>query len=320
MSKPIFILAPMDDVTDTVFRRVVADCAAPDYTMTEFVNVDGLCSPGRPRLIRKLDTSLDTVPVIAQIWGKKPKNFETIAREIASGDIPGFNGIDINFGCPAKSEIRADCCSALQQLHLRPEAEAMITATLNGASSANKEFPISFKTRLGFSEIDYTWHEFLLGFKPAMLTVHVRTTKQMSKVPAQWEAIAPILEFRNKISPDTKIIMNGDIMNRPHGEEIIEKYGVDGVMIGRGIFQNPYCFDADAEQKWASVTENERIDHFKRHVILHEEKWPDNAKPFNPLKKFAKVYISEFDGASDLRAKIMDTTEASEALMLIADR
>ena len=305
----------MDDVTDTVFRRIVADCAAPDVTMTEFVNVDGLCSPGRPRLMRKLDTTLDTAPVIAQIWGKKPENFETIAREIASGDIPGFSGIDINFGCPAKSEIRADCCSALQKLELRPTAENMIIAVLKGAG----DFPVSFKTRLGFDHIDYTWHEFLLGFKPSMLTVHVRTTKQMSKVPAQWEAIQPIIKLRDTISPDTKIIMNGDIMNRAHGEEIVKTYGVDGVMIGRGIFQNPYCFDDKAEVRWANVSETERINHFKKHVLMHEKQWPDTMKPFNPLKKFAKVYISEFNGASDLRAKIMDTETAQESLDIIAN-
>jgi len=315
MDKPIFILAPMDDVTDTVFRRIVADCAAPDYTMTEFVNVDGLCSPGRGRLMRKLDTTLDIAPVIAQIWGKKPENFRTIASEIASGEIPGFTGIDINFGCPAKSEIRANCCSALQQLELRPEAKAMIEATLEGARSSDKNMPVSFKTRLGYDHIDYTWHEFLLGYKPSMLTVHVRTTKQMSKVPAQWEAIAPILKLRDKLSPDTKIIMNGDIMTRAHGEEIIEKYDVDGVMIGRGIFQNPYAFAETSA--WDAVDQEERIEHFRRHVEMHIKQWPDNMKPFNPLKKFAKVYISEFAGASDLRAQIMELQTAEEALKLI---
>lgn len=301
----------MDDVTDTVFRRIVANCAAPDYTMTEFVNVDGLCSAGRPRLLNKLDNSQDTTPVIAQIWGKKPENFKTIAKELTDGIIPGFSGIDINFGCPAKSEIQAGCCSALQQVELRPEAAAMIEATLEGAG----DFPVSFKTRLGFREVDYTWHEFLLGYKPWMLTVHVRTTKEMSKVPAQWDAIKPILELRDKLSPDTKIIMNGDILSRTHGEEIIKEYGVDGVMIGRGVFHNPYVFSA--EDIWKDINKEERIQHFRRHVELHMKQWPDNQKPFNPLKKFAKVYISEFAGSAELRAKIMDTTTAEEALAII---
>lgn len=261
----------MDDVTDTVFRRVVADCAhslttqldvaqgggegrseaykkyveastgadntamrqkyqqaisaadgqdgtvrwqGPDFTMTEFVNVDGLCSPGRPKLMRKLDASLDTTPVIAQIWGKKPENFRQIASEIADGTIPGFSGIDLNFGCPAKSEVKAGCCSALQQIELRPQAADIIEATLEGAG----DFPVSFKTRLGFHELDYSWHEFLLRYKPWVLTVHVRTTKEMSKVPARWDDIKTIVELRDKLSPETKIILNGDIRDRAHGE------------------------------------------------------------------------------------------------------
>lgn len=305
----------MDDVTDTVFRRIVADCAAPDLTMTEFVNVDGLKSAGRSRLIRKLGTEKDTTPVIAQIWGKTPSKFEEIAKEISDGDIPGFVGIDINFGCPAKSEVKAGCCSALQQLELRPQADAMILATLEGAAAGKNNLPVSFKTRLGFAEIDYTWHEFLLQFKPSMLTVHVRTTRQMSKVPAQWEAIAPIIELRNKISPDTKIVMNGDIMDHQQGIEIADKYGVDGIMIGRGIFQDPFCFAKTSP--WPSMNRAERIALFKKHVLLHDEVFPDGQRPFSPLKKFAKVYISGFDGASDLRNQIMHTESVPEAMAIV---
>jgi tRNA-dihydrouridine synthase len=176
----IFVLAPMDDVTDTVFRRIVADCAPADYTVTEFVNVDGLCSRGRSKVIRKLGVEVDTTPVIAQIWGKTPENFETIAREIADGTIPGFVGVDLNFGCPEKSVVKNECCSALQQPELREKALSIIKATQAGLAG---RLPLSIKTRLGFDKIDYSWHEFLLEQKPAMLTVHVRTTKQMSKVP-----------------------------------------------------------------------------------------------------------------------------------------
>jgi tRNA-dihydrouridine synthase len=312
MSKPIFILAPMDDVTDTVFRRIVADCAAPDYTMTEFVNVDGLKSPGRKRLIRKLGVEKDTAPVIAQIWGKTPEKFEAIAREIASGDMPGFVGIDINFGCPAKSEVRAECCSALQQTHLRPKAQAMIEATLKGAG----DMPVSFKTRLGFSEVDYTWHEFLLRFKPSMLTVHVRTTRQMSKVPADWQAIEPIVKLRDELSPDTKIILNGDILSRKQGEELSLKHNVDGVMIGRGIFHDPYVFASPS--LWPDVNPEDRIALFKKHVLMHDEVFPGSQRPFNPLKKFAKVYISGFAGAAELRDKIMHTESVEEALVVLA--
>lgn len=375
MQKPFFVLAPMDDVTDTVFRRIVADCAAPEYTMTEFVNVDGLCSVGRPKLMHRLSVAHDSVPVIAQIWGKKPENFRTIADEIASGllgdeayeswlareaqssevlgvgearseayrryveastgsgntaihaqdsgvDSPAdwqagpvrFSGVDLNFGCPEKSVVKNECCSALQQPHLRDKALEIIKATQDGLEG---RLPLSIKTRLGFDTIDYTWHELLLQQKPAMLTVHVRTTRQMSKVPAQWEAIVPIIELRDKISPDTKIVMNGDIMNRTQGEVLAQQYGVDGIMIGRGIFHNPYCFDDNADAKWHAMTKEERIELLKKHIELHAENYPNGERPFNPLKKFAKVYIQGFHGASEIRDKIMHTNSINEALNVL---
>ena len=312
MPKPFFVLAPMDDVTDTVFRRIVADCAPADYTVTEFVNVDALCSRGRDKVIRKLGVELDTTPVIAQIWGKTPENFETIAREIADGTIPGFVGVDLNFGCPEKNVVKNECCSGLQQPALRGKALAIIQATQRGAG----DFPLSFKTRLGFSEIDYTWHKFLLEQKPSMLTIHVRTTKQMSKVPAQWEAIEPIIALRDKISPDTKIVMNGDIMNKKQGIELASKHGVDGIMIGRGVFQDPYCFALKVEP-WVSVSREDRIKLLVRHIELHDQIYPNAERPFSPLKKFAKVYISDFPGASELRDRIMHTNTVAEALQVL---
>jgi tRNA-dihydrouridine synthase len=369
-----FILAPMDDVTDTVFRRIVADCAAPDMTMTEFVNVDGLCSVGRPKLMHRLSVAHDSVPVIAQIWGKTPENFKTIANEISTGflgdtvyenwlargaqnnEVQGdtearsetyrryvdastgggntaihvqgsgavssaewqasplrFSGVDLNFGCPEKSVLKNECCSALQQPHLRHKAVEIIKATQDGLAG---RLPLSLKTRLGFDSIDYTWHQLLLEQKPAMLTVHVRTTRQMSKVPAQWEAIVPILELRDKISPETKIVMNGDIMNYAQGEELAEKYGVDGIMIGRGVFHDPYIFAKTSP--WESMTKKQRIELLVRHIKLHAENYPNGERPFNPLKKFAKVYIQSFPGASELRDKIMHTNSVEEALQLLA--
>ncbi len=317
MGKPFFILAPMDDVTDTVFRRVVFDCAVYDLSMTEFVNVDGLCSPGREKLMPRLSTVCEGGPVIAQIWGKKPDNFEQIAREIASGEIPGFVGIDLNFGCPEKSVVKNQCCSALAQPELRDQARSIIEATMRGARYSKKKMPVSIKTRLGFREIDYTWHEFLLGFKPSMLTVHVRTTKQMSKVPAQWDAIVPILELRNSISPDTKIVLNGDIIDREHGEQLASLYGVDGIMIGRGVFKNPYCFAENAQGVWDAVERVGRVYLLKKHLELFHSTYNKEERKFAPLKKFAKIYISDFDGASDLRSQIMESDSIEEAFAIL---
>lgn len=310
----ITILAPMDDVTDTVFRRVVSDCAEPTYTVTEFVNVDGLCSEGRERVIHKLSTKQDNTPVIAQIWGKRPENFKQVASEIADGTISGYVAVDINFGCPDKAVVKNECCSAMQQPHLREKAGELIQATIEGLDG---RLPLTLKTRLGFKEVDYTWHEFLLSFKPMMLSVHVRTTKQMSKVPAQWAAIEPILKLRDEISPETKIILNGDIETYSHGQELVEKHGVDGVMIGRGIFKNPYAFAKNAEKVWQSQTREQRIELFKKHLTLHADTYKNAERKFNPLKKFAKVYISEFEGASELRNDIMQCQSIDEVLALL---
>lgn len=311
MPKPFFVLAPMDDVTDTVFRRIVSDCATPEYTVTEFVNVDGLCSPGRDKIMNRLSSLHDNVPVIAQIWGKKPENFKQIASEIADGTTPGFIGIDLNFGCPEKSVVNNECCSALQQPELRDKAKDIIEATIEGAGG----MPVSIKTRLGFDKIDYSWHEFLLGFRPSMLTVHVRTTRQMSKVPAQWEAIEPIIDLRNKISPETKIVLNGDIMSKQQGIELAQKHGVDGIMIGRGVFRDPYCFAQ--KSPWPDMPKSERLDLLRKHLNLNEQTYGDGERKFNPLKKFAKVYISDFPGASELRDKIMQTNSIAEALTVL---
>lgn len=313
----------MDDVTDTVFRRVVSDCAAPDMNMTEFVNVDGLCSPGREKLMPRLKNSCDVIPVIAQIWGKRPENFEQIACEIASGTIPGYAGVDLNFGCPDKAVLKNECCSALQQPDLRHKAVEIIEATQRGietarGSASSKEiFPLSIKTRLGFDQVDYSWHELLLGFKPSMLSVHVRTTRQMSKVTADWAAIEPIVELRDKISPNTKIVLNGDIMHRDQGLELARKHGVDGIMIGRGVFRNPYCFADDAEAVWATKGAEDRIVLFKKHIELFQGAYEEDERKYAPLKKFAKIYVSDFPSASDYREKIMNSNSVNEALNVI---
>ncbi len=268
------------------------------------------------------------MPVVAQLWGKKPENFECIAREIADGTIAGFAGVDLNFGCPDKAVLKNECCSALAKPELRDKADAIIRATKIGLESAlgsstpnsaaqTALLPLSIKTRLGFSSIDYTWHEFLLTHKPAMLTVHVRTTRQMSKVPAQWEAILPIVKLRDEVSPDTKIVLNGDVADRSHGEELAKLYGVDGIMIGRGIFKNPYCFADNAATLWASKTREERIALLRAHFELFIQMYPNNERQFAPLKKFAKVYISDFASASELREQIMQCMNIKEALELL---
>ena len=306
LARPFFVLAPMDDVTDSVFRRMVASCAKPDLFFTEFVSVDGLQSPGRKALWKKLEfVDGQETPLIAQVWGLKPENYEKTARELAS---MGFAGIDINMGCPAPLITKNGACSAL--INNRPLASDIIKATIQGAG----DMPVSVKCRLGFNKIDLTWHEFLLGHEINALIVHGRTTKEMSKVPNHWDEIGKIRHIRDEMASNVTLVGNGDVLSRQRGEELAGEYGLDGIMIGRGIFQDPYVFSSTSA--WSDMLSSEKIDLYKKHIKLFLDFW-DNAKNPASLKKFAKVYINGFDGASAAREKLMQCNSAEELLQLL---
>lgn len=307
LPRPFFVLAPMDDVTDTVFRRIIADTAAPDLFFTEFVNVDGLQSPGRPHLMKKIRYTEDERPLVAQIWGKDPEKYFKTAQELVK---MGFDAIDINMGCPAKPVVKNGCCSAL--IENRPLALEIIKATQEGAAGA---VPISVKTRLGFRTVDLTWHEFLLQQNLDMLTVHGRTQREMSAVPAHWDLIGKVRELRDKIAPQTLLVGNGDVMNRSQGLQLAEQYGLDGIMIGRGIFQDPFAFASHSP--WMEYPREQRIALFAQHVRMFVDTWQNNERAIAPLNKFCKVYINHFDGAKELRERLMACESADELLEIL---
>lgn len=316
MNKPFFILAPMDDVTDTVFRRMVHATAPADVYFTEFVNVDGLQSAGRPKLLKKVRFTETEGPLIVQLWGKDPENFRKTAEQVADGSLAkelglpegvNFAGVDLNMGCPAKSEVKNGTCSAL--IKNRPLALEIINATKEGLAG---RLPLSVKTRVGFNEVDMTWIAFLLEQKLNMLTIHGRTKKQMSKVPANWDLIGEGARLRDQIAPDTLIVGNGDVMNHQHGLQLAKQHGLDGVMIGRGIFQDPYAFAP--ESPWESIDRDSRINLYKQHVTLFAQQWQEGERPIHTLNKFCKVYISDFDGAKELREELMAAESTTQLL------
>jgi tRNA-dihydrouridine synthase len=301
----------MDDVTDSVFRRVVGACAAPDLYFTEYLNVDGLQSPGRPRLLKKLQHTPEEQPLIAQIWGQNPDNYYQTAKEIANGSMAGqFAGIDINMGCPDKSIVGQGSCSGLIN---NPElAVEIIKATQAGAGS----LPVSVKTRLGFNEIDFGWHETLLLQNLDMLTIHGRTRKEMSKVPAQWDKIGEVARLRDKLAPQTKIVGNGDVMSRHQGLGLAKEFGLDGIMIGRGIFQDPFNFAENSP--WETYSKQQRLELFQKHVRLFQETWQNNERPVHTLNKFCKIYVNGFDGAKELREVLMASPDVETLKALVA--
>jgi tRNA-dihydrouridine synthase len=307
LEKPFFILAPMDDVTDTVFRQIVAGCAKPDLFFTEFVNVDGIQSPGRQHLIHKLRFSDKEKPIIAQLWGLRPENFYKTTKELIE---VGFDGIDLNMGCPVKTVIKNGACAAL--INNRELASEIIEATQEAAGDS---LPVSVKTRVGFTTVDMSWLEFLLSKKLDLLSIHGRTANELSKVPANWDLIGQAVELRNSLSPPTLIVGNGDVMSRQEGLELAGKYGLDGIMAGRGIFHDPFIFSENSP--WQNWNKGQKLELFAKHIELYLKTYKKNERRFEALRKFCKVYINGFEGASELRAQFMQTNSPQEALQLL---
>ena len=301
LPRPFLILAPMEGVTDLAFRQVIAKAGRPDLFYTEFTNVSSYASEkGRHNALERLAVADSDKPIIAQIWGKNPEHFSEIACDLES---LGFSGIDLNFGCPDKHVNKAGGGAAMIKT---PE---LAVECFRQVCAATK-LPVSIKTRLGFSFVDEykTWLPTLLAEHPAALTVHLRTRKEMSKVAAHYELIPEILKMRDAISPETKLIINGDIKDRAAALELHAKYpGIDGFMIGRGIFTNPYCFTDHV------ATRAELMGLLHLHLDLYEKQMALHGLPYEPLKHYYKIYINNFPGASDIRARLMETHSVAEA-------
>lgn len=346
LPRPFFILAPMEAVTDVVFRHVVASAGRPDIFFTEFTNASSYCSPKGIHSTRgRLAFTEDEQPMVAQIWGTKPEEFSQMAKGLRE---MGYKGIDINMGCPDKSVVKGGAGSGLIRT---PElATELIRAAKEGG------LPVSVKTRLGYNNTN-EWREWLthiLKQDVVNLTIHLRTRKEMSKVDAHYELIPEIKKLRDEIAPQTLLTINGDIHDRRHGLELVEKYGVDGIMIGRGIFTNPFAFEPaptqpsrslaieskhlqpEIDKAWGPLidpgakpftNDSERKGKHSKEELLNLlhlhldlfDKYSAELEPrrFEPLKRFFKIYIRDFPGASELREKLMHTKSTDEVRALI---
>lgn len=305
LPRPFFVLAPMEDVTDVVFRHVVSEAGRPDVFFTEFTNSVSYCHPeGRNSVRGRLTFTEDEQPMVAHIWGDEPKYFREMSIGMAK---EGFSGIDINMGCPVPNVAGNGRGSGLIK---RPE----VAAELIEAAKAGG-LPVSVKTRLGYLKVDEwkEWLTHLLKQDIANLSIHLRTKKEMSKVDAHWELIPEIVELRNEIAPHTLITINGDIPDRKTGLELAEKYGVDGVMIGRGIFHNPYAFEKEPREH----SSKELLELFRIHLDLFDKYTVDEPRAFKPLRRFFKIYVKGIRGASDLRAQLMETETTNDVRALL---
>jgi tRNA-dihydrouridine synthase len=309
--KPIKVLAPMENVTDTVFRRVIASIGRPDVFFTEFTAADAICSKGISHITKgHLRFTQKETPLIVQLWGKNPENYYKSAEIVKK---MGFAGIDINMGCPDRVIIRNGSCGALIK---NPELAKEIFLSIK--KSVGDTLPVSIKTRLGFHQLQTEeWIGFLLSLKPDALTVHLRTVKEMSKVPAHWEEMEKIIKLRNTISPHTVIIGNGDIVSKEQMKSVIQKYSLDGVMIGRGIFQDPWIFNETIDKD--DIPLEQKLKLLIEHITLYKKTW-EHSKPEEIMKRFYKIYVSDFKDAADFRMRLMEAPTLDATIEILQEK
>jgi nifR3 family TIM-barrel protein len=300
LPKPFFVLAPLANVTDAAFRKLIAKYGKPDVTWTEFVSADGLvlATPeGKAKLMRDLEFSEAERPIVAQLFTSNP---ETMEKAAALAQELGFDGVDINMGCPDRSIEKQ---GAGAKLITTPEiAVQVIEAAKRGAPN----LPISVKTRLGYNkDVLDEWLPKILSTQPAAVTIHARTRKEMSLVPARWERVKRAVEIRNELGSKTLIIGNGDVKDLEDAKLKVKESGADGAMLGRAIFGNPWLFTGlkpDLATQLRVATE---------HSKLFETMLGD-IKSFALMKKHFKAYVEGFPGAKELRMQLMETTNAQQ--------
>ncbi|OHA16700.1 MAG: hypothetical protein A3G52_03100 [Candidatus Taylorbacteria bacterium RIFCSPLOWO2_12_FULL_43_20] len=309
--RPILLLAPMADVTDAAFRKIIAKYGKPDAMWTEFVSADGLMladKKGKEKLLKDLAYDKEERPIIAQLFGANPETMEEAAALV--NDL-GFDGLDINMGCPDRSVEKQGAGAALIK---NPKlAREIIRAAKRGA----KNIPVSVKTRLGYNKDELeTWLSELLAEDPAAITVHARTRKEMSKVPAKWERVRRAVEIRDEVGSGTLIFGNGDVADIAAARAKSRESGADGAMLGRAIFGNPYLFND--KQTMADLDIQKRLGIMVEHTRLFEELLGDT-KSFAIMKKHYKCYVTGWDGAKELRVQLFETNNSAEVEKVVQD-
>jgi tRNA-dihydrouridine synthase len=305
LPKPFFVLAPMEDVSDAAFRRLIAHYSSADISRvlyTEFTSADGLMradDAGKKKLLKKLEYSETERPIVAQLFTSNSEYMESGARLCAE---LGFDGLDINMGCPDRSVERQQCGAAL--IKNPRHARELVRAAKRGFPG-----PVSVKTRLGYNvdELE-TWLPELLAEEPAVVILHARTRKEMSDVPAHWERVARAVEVRDALSSKTLIVGNGDVANIADGREKVAATGADGAMLGRAVFGNPWLFSDRADVP----TPEEKIRALIEHIGLFQGKMTGFQNDA-VMKRHFKAYIGGWDGAKELRAKLMESESLDRA-------
>ncbi|HVB19941.1 MAG TPA: tRNA-dihydrouridine synthase [Candidatus Paceibacterota bacterium] len=313
LKKPFFVMAPMADVTDVAFRALVAARGAPDVSWTEFVSADGLyhtreiqkMKDAENPLMRDLLFSKGEHPIVAQVFSSRPEMIVYAAKLVAE---LGFDGMDINMGCPDRAIERQGCGAAMIK---NPKLAQELIRTAQGAGS----LPVSVKTRVGYNKESLDeWLTALLEANPTAITLHLRTRKEMSLVPADWELMKKAVVLRDRVNPSVLLIGNGDVQDLEDGRAKIAESGCDGAMLGRAMFGNPWVFagkkpgDTSLAEKLASLTE-----------LAYGFEKISPPKNFAILKKHIKAFVTGFAGAVELRARLMQAESANEIEKIALD-
>jgi nifR3 family TIM-barrel protein len=307
LEKPFFVLAPMEDVTDAAFRRLISCYGKPAVFFTEFTSADGLIlapEKAQPLLRKKLIFDPSERPIVAQLFTASPERMEKAAALVQS---LGFDGIDINMGCPVNEVVNNGCGAALIK------NPALARELMRAARRGAPDIPLSVKTRIGYDKDTLeSWLPELLAENPVAVTIHARTRKEMSDVPAHWDAVARAVKIRDTLASKTFILGNGDVKDLADAREKVMQTGADGVMLGRAIYGNPWLF-ADRE---IPPTKEEKILALIEHLKLFQELL-DETTNYAVMKKHFKAYISGWDHAKELRVRMMDTKNVQEAIAIL---
>jgi nifR3 family TIM-barrel protein len=308
LPQPFFCLAPLANVTDAAFRYLIAKYGKPDVFYTEFVSCDGLVSGGRDVLLRDLAFSSTEHPIVAQLFGSNPDHFVRCAELVQS---LGFDGLDVNMGCPDRNVEKQGAGAALMK-HPRLARE-IIRAAKAGAGN----LPVSVKTRIGYAAntID-AWLPELLTEGLSAIAIHARTRREMSGVDARWDVVARAVDIAR--GSGTLIIGNGDVRDLSEANAKAAETGANGVMLGRAIFGNPWLFKQATSYGGRYLpTVEEKLRVMAEHTALFEQLLGD-IKSFNSMKKHYRAYVTGFDGARELRAQLVGAKDASEVALITA--
>ena len=300
-------LAPLENFTDIVYRQVLCQIGRPDLMFTEFMNVDVFCTLGRDAIRRRVLYEEIERPLIIQLWGVEAQNYaETISFLLKEGIRP--DGFDINMGCSIKKLIKDGAGSKLITTPKRAEG------IIHAAQDAAQDVPVSVKTRLGFYEIQTEkWSTMLLSQELSMLTMHGRIGRKKYGEPANWEEIRKVVELRDALAPNTKVIGNGDIHSVQEGEQKAQVAGTDGYMIGREAMMHPWVFTGRTKEE---ITRKERLDALELHIQLYEKHYGEE-RPFHSQHKYFRVYLNNFSDARLLRREMDQCDSPQDVYALI---